>query len=318
MMLRPTVFFALLAAALAALPAHAADPVFPTGSRIGFVPPPGFVVSKRFPGFENAETASSIMVFGLPAQAFAEIEATMTAEAVKQHGIAEDKREVLTLPNGRALLVAGMEDENGQKVRRWMFLGLIPEGTALASVAVSDAGRTTYSDDVIRASLLTLAARASVPMEEQLSLVPFKLTELSGLRPVRVLGGNGVFLTDGPKDAPDPGEQPVFVVSIGPGGPEQPDGRANFARNLFTGLADFKDVRILSGDMLRLGGGSLPTHELQAEAKDGKTDAPMKLVQWVRFGPGVFVRMVGVARADQWTKAFTQFRAVRDGVAARD
>ena len=56
-----------------------------------------------------------------------------------------------------------MENENGQKVRRWMFLGLIPEGTALASIAVSDAGRTTYSDDVIRASLLTLAARAFVP-----------------------------------------------------------------------------------------------------------------------------------------------------------
>ena len=47
--------------------------------------------------------------------------------------------------------------------------------------------------------------------------------------------------------------------------------------------------------MLRLGGGSLPTHELQAEAKDLKTDTPMKIVQWVRFGPGAFVRMVGVA-----------------------
>jgi hypothetical protein len=318
MMCRSMVFFALFAAALAAPRAYAADPVFPTGSLLGLVPPPGFAVSKRFPGFENADTAASIMVFALPTQAFAEVESTMTPDAVKQHGIAEDKREILTLPNGRALLVAGMEDDNGRKVRRWMFLGLIPEGTALAAVAVPDAGRTTYSDEVIRASLLTLAVRATVPMEEQLSLVPFKLTELSGLRPVRVLGNNGVFLTGGPKDEPNPGEQPVFVVSIAPGGPEQADGRANFARNMFTGLGDFKDVRILSGDMLRLGGGQAPTHELQAEAKDGKTDAAMKLVQWVRFGPGFIVRMVGVARADQWTKAFTQFRAVRDGVASRE
>ena len=109
-------------------------------------------------------------------------------------------------------------------------------------------------------------------------------------------------------------DQPVFVVSIGQGGPEQAEERANFARNMFTGLADFKDVRIVSGDMLRLGGGSMPTHELQAEAKDAKTDTPMRIVQWVRFGPGAFVRMIGVARADAWSKEFPRFRAVRDGV----
>jgi hypothetical protein len=147
--------------------------------------------------------------------------------------------------------------------------------------------------------------------------VPFKLGEMSGMRPVRILGGTGVFLTDGPKDTPAVADQPVFVISIGQGGPEQASERVNFARNLFTGLADFKDVRIVSGDMLRLGGGSLPTHELQAEAKDVQTDTPMKIVQWVRFGPGAFVRMVGVARADVWSKEFPRFRAVRDGIGPR-
>ena len=73
-----------------------------------------------------------------------------------------------------------------------------------------------------------------------------------------------------------------------------------------------------SGDMLRLGGGSLVTHELQAEAKEVFTDAPMKLVQWVRFGSGSFIRMVGMARADQWSTLFPRFRAVRDGVMPRE
>ena len=59
------------------------------------------------------------------------------------------------------------------------------------------------------------------------------------------------------------------------------------------------------------------THEIQAEAKDAKTDTPMKLVQWVRFGGGAFIRFVGVARADAWTQAFPKFRAVRDGVKPR-
>jgi hypothetical protein len=43
----------------------------------------------------------------------------------------------------------------------------------------------------------------------------------------------------------------------------------------------------------------------------------MKLVQWIRFGNGAFVRFVGFARADAWAQAFPKFRAVRDGVKPR-
>jgi len=318
MILRAIFFLALLIPAGTTLPARAADLEFPVGSPIGVVPPPGFVASKRFPGFENADSESMIMLLALPTQAFAEIEATMTAEAVKAQGVTEEKREALTLPSGRAQMVVGTAEENGQKFRKWMFVGLVPGGVALAAVRVADSSRQTYSDDVIRTSLLTITARPSVPIDEQLSLMPFKVNELSGLRIVRVLGGRGVFLTEGAKDSPDPSEQPVFVASIGQGGPEQTSERPNFARNMFTGLGEFKDVRILSGDMLRLGGGSMPTHELQAEAKDAKTNAPMRIVQWVRFGQGVFIRMVGVARADDWLKSFSRFRAVRDGIAPRE
>jgi hypothetical protein len=321
MVLKSFAFIAFLAAVpavLASAPSHAAEPLFPTGSLVGFVPPPGFVTSKRFPGFENSDNGGSILLFNLPPQAYADIEKSMTAEAFKAQGITEEKRENLTLPSGKGVLVIGTELDNGQKFRKWMFLGTVPGAIAIAAVRVPDAALKTYPDDVMKASLLTMTARASVPIEEQLSLIPFQLREMSGLRPVRVMGGQGIFLTDGPKDAPAVAEQPVFVVSIGQGGPEQTEERANFARNMFTGLADFKDIRIVSGDMLRLGGGSLPTHELQAEAKDAKTDTPMRIVQWVRFGPGAFVRMIGIARADTWSKDFSRFRAIRDGVSPRE
>jgi hypothetical protein len=307
---------ALMPAALVLVPAHAAEALFPTGSLIGFVPPPGFIVSKHFPGFENSGGGSMVLLT-LPPQAYAEIEKSMTPEAFKAQGITEEKRENLALPDGRGVLVTGSEQENGQKFRKWMFLGSIPAAIGIAAVRIPDDAIESGSDDAIKTSLLTMTARASVPIEEQLSLVPFKLADMSGMRPVRILGGTGVFLTDGPNDTPAVADQPVFVVSVGQGGPEQAGERVNFARNLFSGLADFKDIHIVSGDMLRLGGGSLPTHELQAEAKDLKTDTPMKIVQWVRFGPGAFVRMVGVARADVWSKEFPRFRAVRDGIGPR-
>src|SRR5215467_2987610 len=112
MMLRVAGFFALFAISLGSVPASAAEPVFPLGSRMGFVPPPGFTVSKRFPGYESPETRSSIVVATLPPQAYAEIEASMTADALKKQGLTEEKRQTMTLAKGKALLVMGNEQEN--------------------------------------------------------------------------------------------------------------------------------------------------------------------------------------------------------------
>lgn len=321
MTLRFIAFALLFNLSVAGLPARAAEAVFPLGSRMGIVPPDGFVASRHFPGFEHPESRSSMVLATLPPQAYADLEASLSTEALSKQGVTEEKRETLTLDNARgtALLVTGSEpDKEGTKLRKWMFLGQLPEGVALIAVVVPEGAVATFPDDTIRASLATLAVRAMVPVGELMALMPFKLNELSGLRPVRVLGNTGVVLTYGDKEVATPTDQPFFVVIVGQGGPEQTADRANFARNLFTGLGDLKDLRIVSGDMLRLGGGAIATHELQAEAKETASGTPMKLVQWVRFGSGSFVRMLGVARADQWTAAFPHFRAVRDGVGPQD
>jgi mannose/fructose/N-acetylgalactosamine-specific phosphotransferase system component IIB len=227
----------------------------------------------------------------------------------------DEKRETVTLKSGTGVLIVGQQAADDKKVRKWILLASTPEVSALIAVQVPDDATAKYPDADVRAALLSMTVRPSVPIDEQLRLVPIALTDLSGMRPFRVIPNNAVFLTEGPKDLLEATEQPVLVISVAPGGPEQATDRENFARNLFTGLTDFKDVRIIGRDLLRLD--NQQTHEIQAEAKDAKTDTPMKLVQWVRFGGGAFIRFVGVARADAWTQAFPKFRAVRDGVKPR-
>jgi hypothetical protein len=318
MMLRFIAFFLLSTVSLGGVPASAADPVFPLGSRMGFVPPPGFVVSKHFPGFEHPDSKASIVVATLPAEAYGKLEESIATEALKKQGVTEEKRETLTLAGGKALLVTANDQDKGQKFRKWMLLGQLKEGVAMVAVLVPESALKTFPDDVIRKSLSTITVRPSIPMDEQLAMMPFKLNDLSGLRPVKVLGNTAVVLTYGDKERPSMNDQPFFAVEIRQGGPEQAPDRENFARNLFTNLGDVKDVHILTGDMLRLGGGALATHELQAEAKEAFTNTPMKVVQWVRFGSGSFIRMIGIARTDQWATAFPHFRAVRDGVAPHE
>jgi hypothetical protein len=266
-------------------------------------------------GFEDRDTKASMLILELPPQAYAEVEKQMSPAALTAQGMTDEKRETVTLKSGTGVLIVGQQAADDKKVRKWILLASTPEFSALIAVQVPADATAKYPDADVRAALLSMTVRPSVPIDEQLRLVPIALTDLSGMRPFRVIPNNAVFLTEGPKDLLEATEQPVLVISVAPGGPEQATDRENFARNLFTGLTDFKDVRIVGRDLLRLD--NQQTHEIQAEAKDAKTDTPMKLVQWVRFGGGAFIRFVGVARADAWTQAFPKFRAVRDGVKPR-
>jgi hypothetical protein len=306
---------ALALVALAAAPGRAADAVFPLASHIGLVAPASMTPSQAFRGFEDRAANASILILEIPAQAFPAVEKQLTPEALKKEGMVEDKRETVALKGAKGLLLAGTQESDHKKFRKWLLLASWPEGASLVSFQVPEENKSKYPDASVRAALMSATLRPVVPVDEQLRLVPVRFDELSGLRPFRVVGNTSVFLTEGATDPKDTAAQPLLIVSVGPGGPEQASDRANFARQLFAGLGDFKDVRIVGTDVLRLD--SLQTYEIQAEAKDAKSDAPMKLVQWIRFGNGAFIRFVGIARTDAWSEAFPRFRAVRDGTKPR-
>lgn len=300
--------------ALGVIAGHAAELVYPTGSRIGLEPITGLSASKRFPGFEDKTSGATVLILDLPTQTLSEAAKQISKDALKKQGIVEDTRENFSHRSGKGTLVAGHQP--GDRARKWILLTSVFDSTTLVVVEVPNDAAKSYSDSDVRAMLSSLTMRASVPIDEQLKLLPLKFSDLSGMRPVRVIASTGAILTDGPKDTIEPSEQPLLIVSIGRGGPDEPAARDIFARNLFAGAGNFKDVRIIGTDMLRLGGG-LQTHQLFAEARDAKTEKPIKLVQWIRFGSGAYIRIVGIARADEWSDAFPRFRAVRDGVNPR-
>ena len=121
--------------------------------------------------------------------------------------------------------------------------------------------------------------------------------------------------TDGPKDTLEATEQPHLVIAAAPGGPAETRDRDQFARNAMSGLPPFKDMRIVSAEPMRIGG--QPGHEVRAQAKDAQTGADIEIVQWLRFGTGAYLRILGFAPKDKWTDTFTRFRAVRDGLEPR-
>jgi hypothetical protein len=57
-------------------------------------------------------------------------------------------------------------------------------------------------------------------------------------------------------------------------------------------------------------------HEIRAEGKD-PAGQPLSVVQWLRFGSGGYLRIVGAGPTNEWDQMFGRFRAVRDGIIMR-
>jgi hypothetical protein len=303
---------ALLAWAAAA---QAAEPTFPAGSRLGLVPPAGLTTPSGFRGFLDRDNNASIILIEMPSAAFAEIEKTMTAAALKKQGVVQEKREPIAIRNGKGFLIVGRQEADGVKFRKWILVADVPQMTALVTAQIPDSAKATYPDAAMRAAFGSLATRETVPIDEQLGLLPYKLDDLAGFRVAKVFGPATALLTQGPKDELDAVEQPHLIVAVQPGSAEQPSQREVFARNAFSGIPGFTDMRITGAEMLRLSGQQV--HQIMADAKEAKSGKTVRIVQWVRFGTSASLHIVGIAPTEGWSDAFPRFRAVRDAVAPR-
>jgi len=306
---------------LAAPIARAAEVIYPPGSRVGLVPPDGLTVSKGFSGFEDADNQVGIILAALPPQAYAELEKPVSPEMFKRQGLTLEGREPMTLPSlpgGKAFLMIGRIDGDKAKVRKWILVASATDLTALVTVQVPEAAKTRYPDAAIRAALASVTVRANVPNEEQLALLPFNVTELAGFKIGGVIPGRALMLSDTVPDpaAPTPPQLgPHFFVAVAPGGPAQMSERDVFAREVFAGVPNLKEVRVTGAEPLRISGGQ--GYQIMADAKDVSGGAALKVVQWLRFGGGGYLQMIGVSPSEAWTDAYPRFRTVRDGIDAK-
>jgi hypothetical protein len=305
----------VLAAALACLvlspAARAADPIFPIASRVGLVPPAGMVVSKGFIGFEDVAKDSAILIAAQPPAAFPEIEKSLATDELKKNGITVDGREEMKFDFGQGTLVVGKQTADKTRYRKWLLNVQTNDLTALVNVQVPEQ-ETAYPDAAIRAALATLAVRTTIPDAEKLSLLPFTLSDLAGFHIENVLPGRAVMLIDTPDGVPTNNFDPRMFVAAFDGGPAEKDDQAQFARMTFGQIVGIKDVQITMSEPLRIGGQS--GFQTTAQAKDMKTGDDIMVAQWLRFGTGGFMQMIGMAKADVWTTALTRLRAVRDGI----
>jgi hypothetical protein len=304
--------FALFSAALS--PAFAADPVYPPGLRIGMTPLVGLAPSKAFAGFETEDHSVKVLIAELPAAAYGEVKNAFKTNSFP--GPNPVKPESLQTAAGEGYYTAESARDGDAPVRRYSMIVPGDAFSGYVAMQVPENATRIYSDDAVRQMFATAVVRKEVPVEEQLGLLPFKITELGGFKTVRTLApGAAILFADGNEETGIEAS-PYMVIGTIASAPAQPEDRGRFAQQAAGQIPGLRDGRITMSEPLRIDGS--PGYETRVEATSSKANTPVTVVQWLRFGNGnQALRIIAVTPRDDWSKTFPRFRAVRDGIQPR-
>jgi hypothetical protein len=302
-------------AIVAAAPANAADPVYPPGLHVGLVPMAGLAAATQFSGFESMDRKVKIGITEIPEAAFTAVDAAYKSGKPAPKGSL--KPEVFNTAAGESYFTSESgKDKDGTDVRNYSLLLKGDKYSGYVIAQVRDGADKSFTDEAIKTMLATTALRTTVPVKEQLDLLVFNVTDLADFKTVRTLAPRtAVMLTDGDENITLDGA-PYMVIGIMSGAPAQSEDRDRFARHSAATIPGLREARITSSEPLRIDG--TPGFETRIEAVTGKTDTPVTVVQWLRFGSGpMALRIIASSPRDDWPKAFPRFRQVRDGIQPR-
>lgn len=304
--------FALGLLAAVTGPALGADPVYPPGVRVGMVPLVGLAPANGFTGFETEDHSVKVLVTELPAAAFSEVETAFKSGPAP----GSVKPESLETAAGKAYYTIENARDGATPVRRYSMILSGGMFSGYVAAQVPENAAKIYSDDAVRQMFASTVTRKEVPIAEQLGLLPFKVTELGAFKTVHTLApGAAIILSDGNEET-GVEEASFMVIGTIASAPAQPDDRGRFAQQAAATIPGLREARITMSEPVRIDGS--PGYETRIDAVSGKANAPVSVVQWLRFGAANSVlRIIASSPRDQWSTAFPRFRAVRDGIQPR-
>lgn len=298
----------LLATLLA--PGAVAQPTFPPGSAIGLSPPPGFVASSRFTGFENAATGGSIVLAELPVDESAALRDGLTPDRLATQGVLEQGRTTLTVAGRDGLLIRGIQRAQGLTVAKRI---LVVRGEGFTAVVTANLPEAAPGDlAAVETALASLELRSS-DADAARNALPFRFTEGRVFRLSRTLL-NAALLS--PEDDASLGPvTPQLVIAASLGATPVGD-RATLAERALRTLPGLQGLTLEPATVVPFAGTDAVL--LRGRATDASTGGPVRVAQWLAIPPaGGTLRMIGTAPAERWDALWPEFQAVAASVRPR-
>ncbi|MEL6478523.1 MAG: hypothetical protein AAFR17_14435 [Pseudomonadota bacterium] len=311
-------FLSMPLAALLSVATAQAEPVTLPGTSITIEVPEGFEVAREFSGLQNPETSASFLIATLPAEAEPQLSALfetmeMARTAFSARGIditGEIDLEEEATPHPA---YSGVQQAQGVEFTKWLALYT---GEEVLLVTYQSPPEVADPPETIEAVFNSIRFGAALSLEEQLAALPYRVTDLGGMRITGTSAGSAVSMTIGEADIDPESKQPFLFIapSLGNAFVETPDPLTESAR-LLGSISTVEIGEVESEADVSVAG--WPGKRLEATAVDRDSRRDLRVVQWVGFSERSYIRIIGLAPADLWDEALPAFEAVAAGVAWR-
>ncbi len=231
-----------------------ATPVAIPGTTVAEIEPPaGFTVSDSFSGLENIETGSSITIFELPSEAYAQLSdlfATDAEAALLTENIVLEEQFLLEVGDTQVPVLRGTQQTTIGSVTKYVTL-LKGEKTVLVTFNIIDPAVITQG--MVESTIASIDLAAVPTLDEKIAQLSFSFQAAEPFKTSDVFGNSAVLLTT--FEGTDPsGMKPVVIIARGQssvGGRDAED----ISAELLYGTRGFSSAEILKQEPVDFAGG---------------------------------------------------------------
>ena len=273
-----------------------------TGTSVALAPPPGFVPSSRFPGFERADLQSSVMVTEIPGPV-ADVSRGMTAAHLATRGMTLISSARQFVDGREAVLLKVSQPAGGMTVHKWMIV----LGDARATVMIVGMFPKEHEPqigDAMKDSLLTARWGAAAAPPDHFEGLSFRISPTTSLK-IAGRMSNMLMLTESGQMGPQGPTAALFVVGTSLAPVDLSDLKA-FAVTRASQTKQLKSLRVSEHGATAIGNET--GYELVAEGTDMATGRLVTLYQVVLPDPQGYVLMQGMVASTRAATMVPEFR----------
>src|SRR5688572_25657735 len=280
----------------------AAQAVRVPGTSVSLIPPPGFSAAQQFPGFQNLDLQSSIVVTEMPAPVTV-MTASANAEAFANKGMVFMGSKKVIVGGKEALLVRAVQGIGESEVLKWMLIGGDKKHTVMIVTTFPRSAVDAVNQPLVR-SLLT-ASWNSESTGDPFEGLLYRVTSGPVLR-IATRITHALLLTESGSMPRTRADEALYIVGNSVGQADLTDLKS-FSESRARQAEKFKDVQVLSGRPIQLDG--LDAYEILADVTD-EAGTRMNLYQVVaRYSEGYFL-IQGLITAARATEMLPEFKRV--------
>lgn len=269
--------------------------------------PKGFTKATSFYGFEQSSTNSSVMLTKIPGP-FSKVAKGFDRSKLATRGISLISNQTVKIDKQQGVLLQVTQSAYGEQFRKWVLVFGNEENTQIVTATFLNTNTKNIGESLKKIVLAVAPSSSSVA--PAVSSLPFTVTAVEGLFPVRAAVGVGkiaAFTKDGNIPLANPTD-PLFIVTPSLGDVLVSD-RKSFATSRLSNYPQTKIMTIASNNEIVID--NLPGWEIVATGRDLQSKSALKLYQIILFTKqGGYVVMTGIVGDKQSELYLAKFKAM--------